>query len=430
MNRILIAIALFTVCASGSGADGLRNYFVAPISTELHRATVSSSADTYAIVNCNALIADEGLDLSSLDIDGFVSALSNVTASRGRLLLVCRYQLAANVETKLRRQLNQRLKELCSSAGHEEVKVSETDTSTDWKAEYQRADAFDQPNEAREPLIENEHVRVFPVRTQLSKLVHGEADCIVEIVHPVDGRMKEISSALESSIRQAVQQAQLTEKHTIKFKLSSTTAGREKVELLFDARSAPKIPETNNADLLKFLEASAAAYTPSPALALAQDLGFQNIAYSHSPGGGAPETLVGAEAPNFKLDRLNGDQLDLHDFIKGRPALITFWGLACAPCRQEAPTLTELHKKYGREFSIVAVNGYNDDLEAVTNYATNERLTHPIVLQGKTVSDDLYQVGAYPTAFWVDRNGTITHYEVGFASSKRFEDRIANMLAR
>src|SRR5690606_1150808 len=38
--------------------------------------------------------------------------------------------------------------------------------------------------------------------------------------------------------------------------------------------------------------------------------------------------------------------------------------------------------------------------------------------------------GGYPTTFWIDNNGTITDYEVGFASSKRLEDRIAKVLAR
>jgi cytochrome c biogenesis protein CcmG/thiol:disulfide interchange protein DsbE len=322
------------------------------------------------------------------------------------------------------------LKDLCFSAGYDKVRVSETNASADWNDTCEPAYGFNQPDDAREPLIENDYVRVFPVRTQLSKLVHGDADCIVEIVHPVDGRMKEISSDLASSIRQAVRKAQLTEMQTISFKLSSTTAGRETVESLFNARSAPKIPKTDNAELLKFFEAQAAEYKPSPALKLAQELGFQTITYSHSPGGGAPETLIGAEAPNFKLARLNGDQLDLHEFIDGRPALITFWGLACAPCRQEAPFLTEYYKKYGEEFAMVAVNGYNDKRETVAKHITDGGLTHPIVLQGQTVSDDLYHVGAYPTTFWVDRNGTIVDYEVGFASSKRLESRIVNLLAR
>ncbi len=253
----------------------------------------------------------------------------------------------ANGQVELRKRINQYLKDLCLSAGYEHVEVSETTTSVDWKDTYPRADGFNQPDDAHETLIENEHVRVFPIRTQLSKFVHGDAGCIVEILHPVDGRMTEISAELESSIRQAVQQAQITDKHMMKFKLTSTTAGGKTVESLFDARSAPKVPETNDSNLLKFFEEQAAEYKRSPALKLAQELGFRKIAYSHSPGGGAPETLVGLDAPYFELDLLNGDQINLHDFIHGRPALITFWGLACAPCRQEAPALTELFKAYG-----------------------------------------------------------------------------------
>ena len=217
MNRTLIGIVLLAVFAMESRADDLRNYFVAPISTELHRATVSSTADAYAVVNCNALIVDGDLDLSALDTDGFASTLSSAAEERGRLRLVCRYQGPANTEKQLRKRLKQRLKDLCSSAGYKEVRASETNTSGDWKDTYQLAVAFDQPDEAREPLIENEHVRVFPVRTQLSKFVHGRVDCIVEVVHPVDGRTDGISSVLESSIRQAVQQAKPTEEacHTV-----------------------------------------------------------------------------------------------------------------------------------------------------------------------------------------------------------------------
>ncbi len=62
MNRILICIALLTAPVGESRSDDLRNYFVAPVSTELHRATVSSNADVYAVVNCNALSVDDDLD--------------------------------------------------------------------------------------------------------------------------------------------------------------------------------------------------------------------------------------------------------------------------------------------------------------------------------------------------------------------------------
>lgn len=430
-ERIAIGLASLIFFSTLSwGNDDSQNFFVAAISTELHRATLSSSADTYAVVNCNPLVGDGEPDLSTLDKEGFVANLTDVTPLRSQLLLVCRYQFPVDADNALRKRINDQLKELAASAGYRRIKVSEVRTSADWKRDYQRASQFDQPAEAHEPLVENELVRVFPVRTQLSRFVHGDASCIVEIVRPIDGHTKEISSDLESSIRSAVQEVRLTEKRIMQFKLSSTSAGRDQVEILFDSRPPPRIPDSNDPVLLEIYRTRAADFKPSPGLALAQELGFERILYSHSPDGGAPETLVGAKAPSFELGRLNGDGLDLHEFIAGRPALITFWGLACGPCRLEAPHLTALHEQHGQEFSIIAVNAYNDDREAVAKYVEKEKLTHPIVLQGKTVSNDLYRVGAYPTTFWIDQTGTVVDYEVGFRSVKRLEDSVERLLKR
>ncbi|MGI9427502.1 MAG: hypothetical protein ACR2NM_02510, partial [Bythopirellula sp.] len=184
---------------------------MAAISTELHRATLSSNADTYAVVNCNPLVGDGEPDLSTLDEDGFIAELTDVTPQRSHLLLVCRYQFPTDADKALRKRINERLRELSASVGYRKTTVSEVRTSADWKGDYQRASQFDQPAEAQEPLVENEYVRVFPVRTRLSSFVHGDASCIVEIIRPIDGRMKKISSDLAWSIRRAVQGARLTE---------------------------------------------------------------------------------------------------------------------------------------------------------------------------------------------------------------------------
>lgn len=437
VQRKLLGFALTLVlCTSSqadtsSTADSTKNFFVASVFTALHRATVSSSADTYAIVNCNSLIVNGDLDLSALDEDDFIAALTNATPDLGHLLLVCRYKLDDVTDNaRLRKRLNNRLKELSETAGYQKLSLSETKTSVGWADAYDRANEFIQPDEASEPLIENNHVQVFPVRTRLSKLVHGETDCIVEVIRPIDGRTNEISSDLSTSIRNAIEGIQLPQKHLLLFRLSSTESGREKVQDLFDVRPAPKIPDTKNPVLLKLYETQAEEYKPSPALALAQDLGFHRILYSHSSGGGAPEELVGAKAPNFELTQLDGTPLILHDFIRDRPALITFWGLACGPCRTEAPYLSALHEKHGQAFSIVAVNGYNDDGDAVAEYVKSEKLSHPIVLQGRAVSDELYRVGAYPTTFWVDRNGVIIDYDIGFTSGRHLEERLEKVLKR
>lgn len=431
-RRLVLVVFSAMTCVSAFAQD-TKNFFVAPISTDLQRAIISSSADTYAIANCNPFVVDGSVELSALDREAFVTNLADALPNRQHLFLVCRYQLPANIDAKLRKQIQAQLSAICRIAGYEKVSLSETMTSRQWQQTLDAAASFDEPFEATESLVEDEHVRVFPVRTRLSKFVLGDTDCIVEINRPIDGRVTEISSQLKSSISENVQSIALARKQNLLFKLSSTSAGRHMVEKLFDPRLAPVLPSTDDPALLEVFksefESQIAAYKPSPALALALELGFKSINFSHSPGGGAPEALIGKEAPNFKLTRLNGEPLDLHEFINGRPALVTFWGLACGPCRQEAPHLSKLWKKYApHDFSMVAVNGYNDEREAVAKYVETDGLSHPIVLQGRSVADDLYSVGAYPTTFWINRQGKVTDYEVGFTSVEHLERHIKEML--
>lgn len=424
----LFSLALLTLCCRIAPAESIPNFFVAPISTELQRATLSSEADTYAIVNGDAFLIEGNVDQATSTADELLAALSNVQSIRQHLLLVCQYELSSDADRSRKKGISQKLKDLATSAGYKEVSVSSTSTSAKWDDGFRGIDELDPSADALEPLIEMEGVRVYPVRTRLSKMLHRDADCLVELVRPIDGRTRETFSELESLIRKAVEAAPLGEKRTIMFKLSSTSAGSEVVESLFNPRPRPSIPETDSPVLRALVEAKAAEYKPSPGLAMAQGLGFERIRYSLSQGGGAPETLVGQRVPDFELLRIDGETLRLHEFIQDKPALITFWGLACGPCRAEAPFLTTLHERFKSQFSIVAVNGYDDDREAVANYVEHDKLTHPIVLQGKAVSDDLFHVGAYPTTFWVNDDGLVVDYEVGFDSSERLEKRVKEMI--
>ena len=60
----------------------------------------------------------------------------------------------------------------------------------------------------------------------------------------------------------------------------------------------------------------------------------------------SPEDLLGKRAPDFTLDALAGGQLHLHEMIRGRVAVISFWGVACGSCCDEAPHLTALYNRY------------------------------------------------------------------------------------
>jgi thiol-disulfide isomerase/thioredoxin len=260
-------------------------------------------------------------------------------------------------------------------------------------------------------------------------LVLGDADCSVEIKRPFDGRQQELTEELQASIKQAVAAMDLpSKKGTLLFRVSSTTAGEEVVQKLFDSREPIVIPPNASPALRDVLEQQAAKFQSSAGRSLAVALGFDAIRCSHSPNGGAPEKLVGQAAPDFQLQTLDGQELDLHSFRNDRPALVTFWGVACGPCCAEAPHLTTMHEKHAADFAILAVNAYDETQKVVSRYAEQTKLTHPIVLHGGSVAQDLYHVAAYPTTFWINRDGIVADYDIGFDSAKDLETRIDEML--
>jgi hypothetical protein len=90
--------------------------------------------------------------------------------------------------------------------------------------------------------------------------------------------------------------------------------------------------------------------------------------------------------------------------------------------------LTTVHKKYAKDFAIVAVNGYDESREVVAAFAEQAKLQHPIALNGRSVADDVYKVGTYPTTFWINRDGAIEDYQIGMHSAASLEQRIQMLL--
>ncbi|WP_372894545.1 TlpA family protein disulfide reductase [Stieleria sp.] len=406
-------------------------YFVAPIETEVQRREISGSASAYAVVNCNAFVVDSQFDPNAFDTTSLMSELRSLAAAdAGPLKLVVRFHLGVEIKRSTRTEIKNHLKRLCESAGFQSVNAVEMDTSASWDDFYEPLKDWTETESVKESVITNRLVNVYPLGTKLSRIAIGDADCVVEIKPSIDGRETDLSPALQSAIRRSVESiGPGLKKGTLLFRVNSTAAGRELVEQIFDARRPPMIPEDiTDGPLFDFLQSQRKQYQPSPAMKLARELGFEKISYVHSPGGGAPEKLIGRPVPHFELDRVSGDRLELNRFLDGRPGLVTFWGVACGPCCQEAPHLTRLHQKYSDRFAIVAVNGYDEASDVVAEFATQNKLEHPIVVGGGEVASKVYLVGAYPTTFFVDREGTVVDYKVGFDSGEELEDRVRELV--
>lgn len=120
---------------------------------------------------------------------------------------------------------------------------------------------------------------------------------------------------------------------------------------------------------------------------------------------------IGNMAPDFELTSLEGEPVKLSDY-RGKKVLLNFWATWCPPCRAEMPHMEAFYKDYkDKDVVILGVNLTHTAKFAsdVPEFVEEFGLTFPILLDNKgKVSDEFYQVIAYPTTFVIDSKGIIS----------------------
>jgi thiol-disulfide isomerase/thioredoxin len=81
---------------------------------------------------------------------------------------------------------------------------------------------------------------------------------------------------------------------------------------------------------------------------------------------GVRTSEVGAQAPDFTLKALDGQEITLSNY-RDKYVLIDFWGSWCRPCRQSSPLLVELYSNLKKhnvniEFIGIACNEQSDEM--------------------------------------------------------------------
>lgn len=135
----------------------------------------------------------------------------------------------------------------------------------------------------------------------------------------------------------------------------------------------------------------------------------------------------GEVAPNFKLESLLGDSLEL-TAQRGRVVVLNFWATWCQPCREEMP---DLHMTQNAlEAAGVIVVGISLDEEGrdvVAPFHETFPVDYPLLLDGLDVAR-LY--GAHyvvPTTFVIGRDGRVVHRFEGALTFEELLPRVREL---
>ena len=135
---------------------------------------------------------------------------------------------------------------------------------------------------------------------------------------------------------------------------------------------------------------------------------------SSTTSGNIPSPHKGFHAPDFKLETISGDSLQLSD-LSGQPVIINLWASWCVPCRTEMPAMQRVYEEYKPQgLEILAVNTTNQDsIQKVSDFVSELGLSFPILMDNDGIVSNLYQSQALPTTFFLNRSGIIQDVVIG-----------------
>jgi thiol-disulfide isomerase/thioredoxin len=137
----------------------------------------------------------------------------------------------------------------------------------------------------------------------------------------------------------------------------------------------------------------------------------------------APEQ--GALAPNFTLETVYGDTVQLSDF-QGKVILLNFWAVWCPPCLEEMPSIQKVHERFGDQLVVLAVNA-GDSREDALSFRETYRLSFETLLDSENKVESQYRVRGLPTTFFIDEQGIIQITHIGFMEESQLAGYLTEM---
>lgn len=116
--------------------------------------------------------------------------------------------------------------------------------------------------------------------------------------------------------------------------------------------------------------------------------------------------------PDFHLKQLDGKTVSLAD-LKGKVAVVNFWGVWCGWCVKEMPDFVKLAKRYAHDDRVRIVTVDTDaDPAVVRQWMAEQHYDFPVLLDDGWVHTA--GVTGYPTTWFLDPQGRIAFKKEGW----------------
>lgn len=140
------------------------------------------------------------------------------------------------------------------------------------------------------------------------------------------------------------------------------------------------------------------------------------------------EPLGEGEAPDFTLTGFDGGTLTLSE-LRGKVVVVNVWASWCLPCRDEAPYLEGVWRRYRDRGVVIVGVAYADREEPARAFLEEFDITY---FNGPDVGAEIaraYNVQGVPETFYVGKGGRLRGVTMGALQPPELERRLEELLA-
>lgn len=131
---------------------------------------------------------------------------------------------------------------------------------------------------------------------------------------------------------------------------------------------------------------------------------------------GTTSSLVGAEAPDFSLELLDGGSFRISE-QKGKIVVLDFWATWCGPCIQAMPQVDEAVAEFAEDDVILVAVNLQESADQIRTALERLKLDPAVAMDIDGVAAARYEANAIPQTVVIDRSGKIARLFVGGGST-------------
>jgi cytochrome c biogenesis protein CcmG, thiol:disulfide interchange protein DsbE len=128
------------------------------------------------------------------------------------------------------------------------------------------------------------------------------------------------------------------------------------------------------------------------------------------------KAVTGRTAPNFKLENIDSEIIELNDFVATGPVLLCFWSSCCKSAVSQLEAFAELYDNYcGQGFTMLGIATDDENTIAkVKPYVKSKKYKFQVLYDSDQEVARTYYAFDVPFSVLIDASGRIVYSHLGY----------------